>query len=220
MSNLLSRRNLLLLLVIGVVGFGTVHIVHGSGSKQHHHACKTQLAKKQSRGSSKTSGKHASSAAKACKPTGKHRLAHHVVAKPNRSPHRVIRAKRNPLRKYARRLIPVLDRAQNIFSNNASTISSGSFDDLTQSCGVLGTQMQVLESQVDGVPHPGGWNSPVTNLHYQIMGIFHQMLGATIACQTSAGNQDSGGLYAAQSDASGAASDLQSTDAHVHSLAR
>jgi hypothetical protein len=120
---------------------------------------------------------------------------------------------------YAANLLPVLDHTRGVFDQAArATASAGSLGALGSQCTNYGSRASILETQVEGVPHPFVWYSPAGTLHHNILGIYHQMEGGAQACQTGAANGEGDAASAGVSDMNGAMHSMRRMDDYVRWL--
>lgn len=194
------RRFVLFALVLAGSGFATAHIVHGSGAKH----------------SANRHHQHSSSCRLRREP-GSRRTREICLRKARRIAHiRYMRS--DPLHLYAASLTPVLGKTLAAFDGAATSVGNAGFDNVDSVCGSYGTQISILQSMADGVPHPGPWYRPVSNVHRSLLGIYHDMAGALLACQTGAENQDSSVVAVAAGDIQLADEHLRQLDGYVLSL--
>lgn len=140
-------------------------------------------------------------------------IAHKVQEKKNAP-----RPHLTPIQVYAAHTVPILDRSIGVFDALAATASHSSITRIGHVCASYASRVNVLASHLDGVPHPYPWYSSVGRAHHTIIGVYHQMEGAIIECETASSNQDSQGAAQALADIATAARDLHHQDAHEHSL--
>lgn len=192
------RRVLLLVVVLAGLVFGTVHIVYGSGAKSpaRHHPRRT-----------------------ACATT---RLHHHVARVTCAASHRrkTRHVHRTALQSYAHGLVAVLRRTRAAFDGAAAAVGNAGPDSVDSVCNSYGTQITILESMADGVPHPGAWYQSVSSLHRNLLGLYHDILGGLQDCQTGAENGDFGTVGVATSDIQNADVSLRQLDDYVVRVAR
>jgi hypothetical protein len=187
-----SHRGLIaVILVIGALAFGWVHIVHGSST---------------------AAPKYRTVAS--CRRALHHRGKHACVTQ------RRAAVRYSPLHAYAVGLRAVLLQARRAFDQASAAVQTTDLATLSTVCGTYGDQITIVEAQVDGVPHPGPWYQPVSRLHFTLMGEFHDMLGALQVCQTASGNDDAGTVAVAQSDVAVADERIRATDDYAVSLSR
>jgi hypothetical protein len=116
------------------------------------------------------------------------------------------------LHSYAVHLVPVLKRTRAAFDGATAATQATDLDTLDSVCGSYGTQITILSEEADGVPHPGPWYQPVSELHHNLLGLFHDMLGALQVCQTASENGDYDTVAVARADIASAAQRMHSTD--------
>ena len=195
----MARRRLLGLCTIVLAALvGSAFLLGGHGSKVIAHG-----------------KKHHRLMARAFRPTT------HPVSSPRGKgkKHKVTKPRYSAAHRYAVQILPVLDRSVVEF-DRAVADASGIADPsaLDGACGNHGTQVNILASYFDGVPHPWPWYSALGSLHHDAMGAYHYMLGALQACQTAASSGDGTGIQSSVSDMSAAAAQMHSTDNYVRSL--
>lgn len=123
-------------------------------------------------------------------------------------------------RRYAVRLLPIVSRARHSFDAiTRAAEHTRSLASLAQLCGRNIKNIGVQQDYVDGVPHPYAWYTRSGLLHWDILGIYHTMLGAAENCQTTAGNGDRTGADIAVSDMRHATSQLNRVVTHLDKLA-
>ncbi len=90
---------------------------------------------------------------------------------------------------YAVGLVPILARSVGVFdrTTNAARSTSG-MSKLSQLCFSSLKPLGIAQAQAEGVAHPYPWWSEIGKLHHSLMGIYHDMVGATDECSTAAGN--------------------------------
>lgn len=101
---------------------------------------------------------------------------------------------------YATGLIPILARAVGVFdriTNQANSTSN--MGKLSQLCFSSLKPLGIAQAQAEGVAHPYPWWSSVGKLHHSLLGIYHDMVGATDECSTAAGNGQASDAAAAVS---------------------
>lgn len=185
-----GRKLFAFFVAIGILGFGWVHIVHGSSKTAHH---RTSVC-------SAHAGHHARTCSQPAKVTKK------VTAS-------------SALRIYAVHLLPQLSRARSVFDGATAAMQQTDYGTLDSVCGTYGSQITIAAEEVDGVPHPGPWYQAVSQLHHGLLGLFHDMLGALQMCQTASENADDWSLGVARNDAVVADEQLRSSDDYAISLA-
>jgi hypothetical protein len=128
---------------------------------------------------------------------------------------------RRELHGYAAALIPILDRSVPVFNSVAHQASSTSdLGKLNQICFGNLKRLGVVQAQAEGVPHPSPWYTLVGKYHHKLLGIYHQMVGATDECATAAGNGSPSDAAVAVSIMNRQAQALQSMRTSAHSLAK
>lgn len=133
------------------------------------------------------------------------------TATPRPNPAAVTPQKR-ALDTYATGLVPILARSVAVFDRitNAAHNTSG-MGKLSQLCFSSLKPLGIAQAQAEGVAHPYPWWSTVGKLHHSLMGIYHDMVGATDECSTAAGNGQS-------SDAGSAVSIMAQQDRALHQM--
>lgn len=119
---------------------------------------------------------------------------------------------------YAGRIVAVLDSSAPVFDQAASRASSTQGPDLADLCNQYGSEINILESQFEGVPHPYAWYSRAGWLHHTNAGVFHQMLGALQQCQTAVSNDDAAAVSAVVSDVQSAATQMRQSAGYARWL--
>jgi hypothetical protein len=122
-------------------------------------------------------------------------------------------------RRYAVRLFPVVSRARRTFdalAHKAETTKA--LATLSQVCARSIKNLGVQQDYVDGIPHPFAWYTRAGLLHWDILGVYHTMLGATENCQTTASNGDRTGADLAVSDMRHATTQLNREVTHLRKL--
>jgi hypothetical protein len=124
-------------------------------------------------------------------------------------------------RRYAAKLLPVVNRALPIFDSSVGAAASAStLPNLAASCASNIQRIGIQTDYVDGLPHPYAWYSQPGHLHHRVLGIYHTMLEATVNCQTTASNGQRSASNAAVSDMAKAARKLHHMSGQLQSLAR
>jgi hypothetical protein len=109
---------------------------------------------------------------------------------------------------------PVFDRA----AGDAVRVS-GDLTTLDATCTTYGEKITVLDSQFEGVPHPRPWYYHVGQIRHNMVGTYHNMLGAIDNCHAAVSADDSGAASSAISDMSAAATQLHQDTNYARSLA-
>lgn len=113
------------------------------------------------------------------------------------------------LRRYAARLVPVVNRALPVFDSTVgSAASAATLSALAASCSSNIQRIGIQTDYVDGLPHPYAWYTQPGHLHHRVLGIYHAMLESTVNCQTTAANGQRNASNAAVSDMARAARKL------------
>src|SRR5579872_550674 len=208
-----GRRRPVLLIAAGLASlaavFAIVHIVTGAGaSTATHHARAARAGC--AAGSSSARRRNA-------------RCLHGRATTRHRARRRVQRvglpAAAVSMRVYARGLAPVLDQSRSELDRAAVALaSSPGLDALGQTCAAYGQQLLVLEQQADGVAYPYAFYTHVSGLHYTMMGIFHDALGALSACNEAAGAGDPSAAGTAVADTQTADQQMRAMDDQVRAL--
>ncbi|HZU11699.1 MAG TPA: hypothetical protein VFB58_02580 [Chloroflexota bacterium] len=121
---------------------------------------------------------------------------------------------------YAVQLLPVLDRSASDFSSVAARAGrTSNLGKLNNLCGSVIPELSVMESRADGVPHTFQWWTPAGHMHHHLFALYHDMLGAAVACQTDASNGDSADAGTAVHQMQGSAAKLRRMDSYLHYLA-
>jgi hypothetical protein len=123
-------------------------------------------------------------------------------------------------RQYAARLYPIVNHATLVFDRAVRGASGGNLSAVAKSCGHYVQLVGVQLNQVDGVGHPYTWYSPAGLIHRNVLGIYHDMIGAAENCSTTAGNGDQSGTAQARSDMRNADSRLHQMAGRLYQLAR
>lgn len=90
---------------------------------------------------------------------------------------------------YATGLVPILARNVRVFDRITSQANSTSnMGKLSQLCFSSLKPLGIAQAQAEGVAHPYPWWSPVGKFHHSLLGIYHDMVGATDSCSVAAGN--------------------------------
>lgn len=139
----------------------------------------------------------------------------HLVPSPTPIPKQV-----RAIRSFAAHVVPVVDRSLRKFRRIAGSASSApNMSALSAICTRAVKRVGVQQDLLDGVPHPYAWYTPAGRMHHYILGIYHDMLGSAIACQTDAGNNDYGNAPGAVAGLRRAAQTLGRVDGRLHRLA-
>jgi hypothetical protein len=120
------------------------------------------------------------------------------------------------LHKYAVRILPVVDKSAAAFDHAISTVAAT--NDVTtvgDVCNLQGSNISIIRSYFEGVPHPWAWYTHLGNVYGSAMHVYNYMLGALQACETASGSEDSAGTATALSDMTAADSQMHSTDRYV-----
>lgn len=159
----------------------------------------------------------------------KHRTgaSHHAAASKHPTPaaptEAQIQAREMKLqrKRYAARIVPVLDRSTRLFDGAARAVASvnGNFNKLQQTCSYWGGKVLTIDAAYEGIPHPYPWYSPTGTLHHQVSGVFHYMLGAIQNCQEAVQATDSGASSTAVSQMATAARNLHNLESYARYLA-
>lgn len=124
------------------------------------------------------------------------------------------------VRNYAVKLIPNVDRSMRAFNQLARQASGHpSAGGLNNTCTYIVKRSGVFYNLVDGIPHAFPWYSPAGRLHHRLLGTYHTMLEAAVACQTAAGNGDMANASISVRDINSAAGRLRAIDRQLHQLA-
>jgi hypothetical protein len=131
------------------------------------------------------------------------------------------RAMANQRKRYAARIVPVMDRSTHIFDGASHGIASanGNFNALQQQCSYWGPKVQTIEAEYEGIPHPFVWWTPAGTLHHQVSGDYHYMLGAIQNCQEAIQGTDSDASAVAVSQIAAAAQNLHNRENYARYLA-
>lgn len=153
-----------------------------------------------------------SSSANAVKPTPTPSAHQRYVA--------AVEKRQSQLRSYAAALLPHLRRSLPSFQCPIQYAASHSAGDIQTYCAGVGQDITLAQADADGVPHPYNWYSAVGTLHHQVMGIYHDMVGAVVNWQTASDNGDPGSQSQAVSDMTQARDSMNAMIARVASTAR
>lgn len=141
-------------------------------------------------------------------------------AQPSGAVHHTHVPRNHTERLYAAQLLSVVDHSAAVFLSVARHAeNAGRMGRLNSVCSSAIQQLTLLQARVDGVPHPFSWYSTSGRLHHRLLGMYHNMVGAAVACQTDAGNGDSGDAAVAVHQMAVAAQQLRRMDSRLHSLA-
>jgi hypothetical protein len=120
---------------------------------------------------------------------------------------------------YARGLLPIVDRTRKAFDGaSASVQGSPDLASAGLACASLSQQVVLLQDEADGVPHPYPFYTHIANLHFDVLGAYHLMLGGLSACTAAADNEDDGAYQGALSDIVSADQAMRGLDDRIHAL--
>jgi hypothetical protein len=120
---------------------------------------------------------------------------------------------------YARGLLPIVDRTRTAFDGASANVQGS--PDLASAglaCASLSQQVVLLQDEADGVPHPYPFYTHIANLHFDVLGAYHLMLGGLSACTAAADNEDDGAYQGALSDIVSADQAMRGLDDRIHAL--
>lgn len=202
----MRRRIILIVLVIVVILAGLFYVTRVRGS--------SGAANKPSTGTPRATAVHGTSIADAGTPAI-------PTATPLPKNPAAVTAQKRALDVYATGLVPILARGVGVFdriTNQAK--STGNLGKLSQLCFGSLKPLGIAQAQAEGVAHPYPWWSPVGKFHHSLMGIYHDMVGATDSCSVAAGNGQGSDASAAVAIMSQQDQALRKVQSHVISLSK